>query len=104
MARKFMTTLAGLGRLLRQAGPYVLLEIVLPGGTLFALCLYLYRSGQLRNLLDAAANVNGLLRCAGGVFDQLALVYQPLGALSGTGDRRVDRDGLEPLDMTASRR
>jgi hypothetical protein len=34
-----------LRRLVRTVGPYVMLEIVLPGGTLFALALYLYRSG-----------------------------------------------------------
>src|SRR5262245_36130463 len=32
-----------LRRLLSRLGPYVLLEIALPGGTLFALLLYLYR-------------------------------------------------------------
>ncbi len=104
MARKLMTTLTELGRLLRRAGPYVLLEIVLPGGTLFALGLYLYRNGQLRSLLDVPANMGGLLRCAGGVFDQLALTFQPLGGLPAAGDRWASRDGLEPLDMTASRR
>ena len=31
----------------RKLGPYVLLEIFLPGGTLFALLLFLYRRGQL---------------------------------------------------------
>ena len=32
-----------LRRLLPRIGPYVLVEIVLPGGTLFALLLYLYQ-------------------------------------------------------------
>lgn len=32
-----------LRRLVQRAGPYVLVEIVLPGGTLIALALYLYR-------------------------------------------------------------
>jgi hypothetical protein len=30
-------------RLLFKAGPYLLVELVLPGGTLLALLLYLYR-------------------------------------------------------------
>jgi hypothetical protein len=34
-----------LRRIVRTLGPYVMLEMVLPGGTLFALALYLYRSG-----------------------------------------------------------
>ena len=39
-----------LRRLARQSGPYLLLEILLPGGTLFALLLFLYqrrRAGAL---------------------------------------------------------
>lgn len=43
-ARQFLRTLA------KQAGPYVLLELLLPGGTLFALLLYVYRSGALTAL------------------------------------------------------
>jgi hypothetical protein len=35
-----------LRRLLPRVGPYVLVEIVLPGGTLLALLLYLYRRGN----------------------------------------------------------
>ena len=34
------------GALLQKAGPYLLLEILLPGGTLFALLLLLYRRRQ----------------------------------------------------------
>ena len=36
----------------RKLGPYVVLEIMLPGGTLLALLLFLYRRGRL---LQAAA-------------------------------------------------
>jgi hypothetical protein len=36
------------GNLLQKAGPYLLLEILLPGGTLFALLLFLYRRGRHR--------------------------------------------------------
>ena len=34
------------GTLLQKAGPYLLLEILLPGGTLFALLLFLYKRRQ----------------------------------------------------------
>ncbi len=34
------------GNLAQKAGPYLLLEILLPGGTLFALLLFLYRRSQ----------------------------------------------------------
>ena len=30
-------------RLVQRVGPYLLLEVVMPGGTLMALALYLYR-------------------------------------------------------------
>jgi hypothetical protein len=66
-----------LGRLLQRAGPYVVLEIVLPGGTLFALLLYLYRSGQLRQLMNPRAVGRGVLRAGSRAFDQLALAVQP---------------------------
>jgi hypothetical protein len=32
-----------LGKLLQRVGPYVVIEMVMPGGTLIALGLYLYR-------------------------------------------------------------
>ncbi len=37
-------------RLIKKAGPYVLVELLLPGGTLFALVLYVSRSGALNAL------------------------------------------------------
>jgi hypothetical protein len=36
-----------LRRLLQKAGPYLAIEIVLPGGTLIALALYLYRHRKI---------------------------------------------------------
>ncbi len=41
--------MSGLGMLRRwgrRLGPYLMLEILLPGGTLFALLLFLYRRGE----------------------------------------------------------
>jgi hypothetical protein len=57
--------LQALGRLVRKAGPYVLLELALPGGTMFALLLLLYRRGHLRFLRIA-------LRTAGDVGRRIA--------------------------------
>lgn len=37
----------------QKAGPYLLLEILLPGGTLFALLLFLYRRTPIRVPLPA---------------------------------------------------
>jgi hypothetical protein len=36
-----------LRRLLHRAGPYLVVEILLPGGTLLALTLYLYRRRKI---------------------------------------------------------
>ncbi|MEO8755965.1 MAG: hypothetical protein ABI624_25160 [Casimicrobiaceae bacterium] len=87
-------------RLAKQAGPYVLLEIVLPGGTLFALLLYLHRSGQLRELLEVRAMTRALVRAAGRTFDQLAYGFQPYEPLPrvahGTGE-------LAPLNLDLAR-
>ncbi|MFO1398273.1 MAG: hypothetical protein U1F48_14535 [Burkholderiales bacterium] len=67
-------------RLVRAAGPYLLIELVLPGGTLIALVLYLYRNGHLRSLSDLRAGTRGALRTASRLFDQLAMAWQPLAA------------------------
>jgi hypothetical protein len=34
-----------IARQLRSAGPYLFIELLLPGGTLFSLLLFLYRRG-----------------------------------------------------------
>ncbi len=80
-------------RLVREAGPYVLIELVLPGGTLIALVLYLYRKGHLRSLDDVRAAGKGVLRVAGRMFDQLALVWQP-PADAGTTRGRGPGSGI----------
>ena len=42
------TLLTALRRAVQRFGPYLVVEILLPGGTLIALLLLLYRSGRLR--------------------------------------------------------
>ena len=42
------TLLNALRRAVQRFGPYLVVEILLPGGTLVALLLLLYRSGRLR--------------------------------------------------------
>jgi hypothetical protein len=46
MGNAIRTRFLELGRLVRKAGPYVALEVVMPGGTLLAFLLYLHRSGS----------------------------------------------------------
>ena len=50
--RRMMNILRTLVRLARKAGPYLVLEIILPGGTAVALLLLLYRTGKL-NFMSA---------------------------------------------------
>ena len=87
-----------LRRLVQRAGPYLVLEIVLPGGTLFALLLYLHRTGQLRSLADVRETSRTVFRAANQAFDQLAFTMQPLGAVPS------GRDGLEPLGLLGAGR
>ena len=81
------------GRLLQRAGPYVVLEIVLPGGTLFALLLYLHRSGKLRKVAPAVAHA------AGEALAAMAFALQPAGSLEAAHRE----DGLELKMLAASR-
>jgi hypothetical protein len=83
MKNTIMQVMRDAWRFLQRAGPYVLLEIVLPGGTLLALLLYLYRSGQLRGPADVGALAIGALRIASRLFDQLAFVWRPVGGVGG---------------------
>jgi hypothetical protein len=43
-----INSLLFLRRWAQALGPYLLLELLLPGGTLLALTLFLYRNGKLR--------------------------------------------------------
>ena len=52
---KILVTILGVLRpAVEKLGPYLLLEILLPGGTLFALLLFLYRRYKL-GMPDSAA-------------------------------------------------
>ena len=98
MQEKLNAAVMEFGRMVQRAGPYVVLEVVLPGGTLFALLLYLYRTGQLRSLADVRGAVRAVLGAAGRAFDQLAFTWQPLGTMA------PGRDGLEPLGFLSGGR
>ena len=52
MAATAVWSFRALGYLVQKAGPYLLLEILLPGGTFCALLLFLYQ----RRLQSVAAN------------------------------------------------
>jgi hypothetical protein len=73
-----------LGRLLQKAGPYLLLELLLPGGTMFALLLFLYRRGRLPVLDDARRAVSAVTRAVGSEIDQVTFAVQPCFVFTGT--------------------
>ena len=45
---------------IQKAGPYLLLEIVMPGGTLLAILLFVYQRKQLTDGADVPALVSAL--------------------------------------------
>lgn len=75
--------------LVQRAGPYVLIELLLPGGTLLALLLYLCR----RNGTGTAAHSSGRRWLCARL--ESALDLGVAGASSSSGER----DGLEPLGL-----
>jgi hypothetical protein len=67
------TVLSFLGILRRfgqNAGPYLMLEILLPGGTLLALLLFLYRHVRLDTGIDAPRTAVTLTRVLGALPGQ----------------------------------
>jgi hypothetical protein len=75
--------------LVQKAGPYLLLEILLPGGTLFALLLFLYQRRQ---------ELGGANAQRPAVVPQFVSVARPFHiAASVWRGRHRERDGLEAL-------
>ncbi|MGH7187365.1 MAG: hypothetical protein ACREIB_13945 [Pseudomonadota bacterium] len=67
----------GLRRWGRQLGPYLMLEILLPGGTLMALLLFIYRRRK-RGLADVASRAFvGLTRALASVVAPERFVLRP---------------------------
>ena len=79
--------------LVQKAGPYLLLEILLPGGTLLALLLFAYQRKQALPAIVIAA---------------IERVHSSIGDLGLTDiaslwrGRHRERDGLEALAMVAT--
>ena len=79
--------------LVQKAGPYLLLEILLPGGTLFALLLFVYRRRDDLIVPHARRASAAIARATAGL---LAYIELPLGiAASAWRGRHRERDGLE---------
>ncbi len=92
------------GAAVQKAGPYMLIEIILPGGTLIALLLFLYRRGDWKAVSSTMARARQLAdRVVARLWDLvLVLVPDDVAAVLGS-DGDGERDGLEPLAMGPSR-
>ena len=67
-----------LRRLGQKAGPYLLLEMLLPGGTLFALLLFLYRRRKTGIGAGAEQAIAAVIRTLASIFEQRILVPVPI--------------------------
>jgi hypothetical protein len=81
------------GMLVQKAGPYLLLELLLPGGTLLALLLYVYRR---RGTAANARTRDALTRWPGRLLCRVIATHLPDVASAWRGRHR-QRDGLEAL-------
>jgi hypothetical protein len=70
-----------LRRLGQKAGPYLLLEVLVPGGTLFALLLFLYRRRKPGIGRSAEQAVAAAMRTLAGIFQQGILAPVPIRPL-----------------------
>ena len=73
-----MTWLGILRRLAQKAGPYLLLEILMPGGTLLALLLFLYRRKKSGTGGGAERAIAVATRTLASVFEQHVWVPVPI--------------------------
>jgi hypothetical protein len=80
--------------LCRRAGPYLLIELLLPGGTLIALALFVYRRSRRDGVPLGTAIRDELERTA------LALRHWLLPRSAAPAPlAHTNHDGLEPLAM-----
>lgn len=73
---RVMASLGLLRRVARNFGPYLMLEIVMPGGTLLALLLFLYRRRKLE-AGSVSRVVIALTRTLGSFVDQGLSLWRP---------------------------
>ena len=84
---------------LHKAGPYLLLELVLPGGTFFALFLFLYQRRQPLDASGVATASAAIARARHTLRAKIVFVVEPLDVASLWRGRHCERDGLEALAM-----
>jgi hypothetical protein len=87
--------------LAHKAGPYLLLEILLPGGTLFALLLFIYRARTSRVPFETVAPpavVHAMRTARRGL-----IAVQPYDIAAVANSDAANDDGLGPLAMVPGR-
>jgi len=73
---RVMESLGYLRRLVQGLGPYLMLELVMPGGTLLALLLFLYRRRKL-DATGASRTILTVTRTLTGFVDQCLSPWRP---------------------------
>ena len=61
----------------QKLGPYLMLEILLPGGSLFALMLFLYQRRKVGIGHGSLRPVQAMIRASASLFAQRTFVLQP---------------------------
>jgi len=92
-------SLSALGNLVQKAAPYLLIEMLLPGGTLFALALILHRRVRLTEASSAAEVSVLLARALSAICEEIACMTGADRLASVWRGRHRERDGLEALAM-----
>lgn len=87
--------------LFRRMGPYLLLELLMPGGTILALLLFLYRRGALANTISVL-RADRVVRMLDAWLDNIQLVTRGAGIASACHGGEHERDGLEALVMVCA--
>ena len=75
--QRVISRLGILRRIGQNWGPYLMLEILLPGGTLLALLLFLYRRRKLNTRSEAPRSAIALPRALVNIGEQCNFVRQP---------------------------
>jgi len=84
--------------LMQKAGPYLLLEILLPGGTLFALLLFVYQRRQALGGADGQRLTVVIAQAIRRACARFMSVARPFHAAASVWrGRHRERDGLEAL-------
>ena len=81
-----------------KGAPYLLIEIVLPGGTLIAFLLFLYQRRRHGGALATADGpTHAVARWFGDVCSRISLAFSTWHFATGPGSR--ERDGLEAIGV-----